>query len=51
MKLTPDQHKEIEKALWYIEFRGKDLQYDLFDLDKLNHINKNFYCPDKAQTD
>ena len=50
MKLTPDQHKEIEKALWYIEFRDKDLQYDLFDLDKLNYVNKNFPCKDKAQT-
>lgn len=29
--LTPEQHKEVEKALWNIEFRDKDLQYDLFD--------------------
>ena len=36
--LTHEQHKEIEKALWNIEFRDKDLQYDLFDKEKLSYI-------------
>ena len=36
--LTPEQHKEVEKALWNIEFRDKDLQYDLFDKEKLSYI-------------
>jgi len=38
--LTPEQHKEVEKALWNIEFRDKDLQYDLFDEEKLSYIKK-----------
>ena len=38
--LTPEQQKEIERALWNIEFKDKDLQYDLFNKDKLTHIQK-----------
>ena len=38
--LTPEQQKEIERALWNIEFRDKDLQYDLFDKEKLSYIMK-----------
>lgn len=38
--LTPEQQKEIEKALWNIEFRDKALQYDLFDKEKLSYIKK-----------
>ena len=37
---TPEQQKEIERALWNIEFRDKDLQYDLFDKEKLDYIKK-----------
>ena len=36
-----EQHKEIERAFWNIEFRDKDLQYDLFDKEKLSYIRKN----------
>jgi hypothetical protein len=30
-KLTPEQIKEAERALWNIETRDADIQYDLFD--------------------
>ena len=29
--LTPEQIKEAERALWNIETRDADIQYDLFD--------------------
>ena len=38
--LTPEQQKEIERALWNIKFIDKDLQYDLFDKEKLSYIKK-----------
>ena len=30
-KLVPEQIKEAERALWNIETRDADIQYDLFD--------------------
>ena len=32
--LTPEQIKEAERALWNIETRDADIQYDLFDPNK-----------------
>jgi len=42
MKLTKEELKEFEKVFWNIEFRDEDLQYDLFDKNKLDHIIKGF---------
>ena len=47
--LTPEQIKEAERALWNIETRDADIQYDLFDpmkkLPQFKSHNDNILNP------
>lgn len=38
MGLSETELKEAERALWNIEMRNKDLQYDMFDPFKLQEL-------------
>ena len=40
MKLTLEQIRELDRAIWNIEFRDVDFQYDLFDANKLQRFEK-----------
>ena len=40
MKPTKEELKEFEKVFWNIQFRDEDLQCDLLDKNKLDHITQ-----------